>query len=228
MLRRPGFKGSIVFRPLQLSVPLLSALTLFAAGCSDVTIPTAEVPFTDDFDRETIGPNYYLTGGVWFIEDGRLFTTGGNNAPLFLKAALPADVVVEVEVQSHTREVDAKVELMTDGRRHQSGYVFILGGWDNSISTIARLDEHGADRVEKKPTEVNAPATWKWRIEKLGGQIDWYVDGELYLSFRDPQPLSGPGHDRFAFSNWHNIVSYDDLEIWPYAEAPPRTRPVTP
>lgn len=203
------------------SSTLLGALFLLSS-CSEATEPSVTVPFTDDFDREELGPNYFVSGGVWFIEDGRLMTTGGNNAPVFLKAVLPADVVVEVEVQSHTREVDSKVELMTDGRRHQSGYVFILGGWDNSISAIARLDEHGADRVEKKPTRVSAPATWNWRIEKKGGDIDWYVDGELYLSFNDPNPLSGPGHDRFAFSNWQNIVSYDHLEIWPYADAPPR------
>jgi len=115
------------------------------------------------------------------------------------------------------------VELMTDGRRHQSGYVFILGGWDNTISAIARLDEHGSDRVEKKPTGVSGPRTWKWRIEKKGGDIDWYVDGREYLSFDDPEPLSGPGNDRFAFSNWQNIVTYDELRIWPHDEAPPRT-----
>ena len=217
---------SDVQRPLSAaSAALFGALALLSA-CSEATEPTVTVPFTDDFDREEIGPNYFVSGGVWFIEDGRLVTTGGNNAPAFLKAALPADVVVEVEVQSHTREVDSKVELMTDGRRHQSGYVFILGGWDNSISAIARLDEHGADRVEKKPTRVSAPATWQWRIEKNGGAIDWYVDGQPYLSFEDPNPLSGAGHDRFAFSNWQNIVSYDHLKIWPYADAPPRsTRP---
>lgn len=202
---------------------LLTGVALVGAACAAPTEPTTSVPFSDDFEREEIGEDYFLTGGVWFIEDGQLFTTGGNNAPLFLKAPLPADVVVEVDVTSHTREVDSKVELMTDGRRHQSGYVFILGGWDNTISAIARLDEHGADRVEKKPTGVTAPNTWRWRIEKQGGDIDWYIDGRLYLSFDDAEPLSGPGHDRFAFSNWQNIVSYDRLRIWPHDQAPPRS-----
>jgi len=201
----------------------LLAVGAFGASCTDPTDPTTSVPFEDDFEREAIGPNYYVTGGQWFIEDGELMTTGGNNAPVFLRAPLPADVVVEVEVSSKTRDVDCKVELMTDGRRHQSGYVFILGGWDNTISAIARLDEHGSDRVEKKPTGVSGPRTWKWRIEKKGGDIDWYVDGREYLSFDDPEPLSGPGNDRFAFSNWQNIVTYDELHIWPHDEAPPRT-----
>ena len=42
--------------------------------------------------------------------------------------------------------VDIKCELFADGRRHASGYVVILSGWNNSKSIIARRDEHGPER----------------------------------------------------------------------------------
>ncbi len=207
-------------------------LSIIALGvnlaCGQQDRIAAVVPFTDDFEREELGPNYFVSGGQWMLRDGKLVTYGGNNAPVFLKAQLPADVVVEVDVASETRTVDSKLELMTDGLRHQSGYVFILGGWDNTISTIARLDEHGRDRVEKKPTGVTGPSSARWRIEKSGGRIDWYLDGTPYLSFDDARPLSGPGHDRLAFSNWQNIVTYDNLAVWPYDQAPPRQERATP
>ncbi|MEM6368214.1 MAG: hypothetical protein AAF851_07910 [Myxococcota bacterium] len=200
---------------------LLPLIALALPACHTHDEATTEVPFSDDFERSELGPDWFPSGGVWHIQDGRIESYGGNNAPLFLKAALPADVVVQVEVRTG-HGVDAKVELMADGLRHSTGYVFIMGGWDNERSCIARLDEHGRDRKCKKPTGVKGKSKQLWRIEKKGGDIDWYVDGALYLEFDDPEPLSGPGHDRFAFSNWQSHLHYDDLRIWPYAEAPPR------
>jgi hypothetical protein len=204
----------------------LAVLFAAAAGC---TVPPREVrdvadlPFTDDFDRETLGAPWRVVGGHWTIRDGAAFSSGAQNQPLFLDVALPDDVVVEVDVASDTRDVDAKLELMTDGRRHQSGYIFILGGWSNTISAIARLDEHGRDRKERRPTGMVGRRAYRWRIEKNGGDIRWLIDGEPYLTYSDPDPLEGPGHDRLAFSNWLNQLRYDNLKVWAYDEAPPPT-----
>jgi hypothetical protein len=194
---------------------------LFAGACKERAPATHGVPFSDNFERATLGPDWYASGGQWMIDNGAVYTTGANNQPLFLKVDLPDDVVVEVDVKSETPLVDSKIELMTDGKKHQSGYVFILGGWKNKISAIARLDEHGGDRKERSPTGVVGDRTYRWRIEKKGGAIRWYLDGELYLSFDDPEPLQGPGNNRLAFSNWQNQIRYDNLRIWPYDQAPP-------
>ena len=37
----------------------------------------------------------------------------------------------------------SKCEIFGDGSDHASGYILVHGGWNNSISVIARLDEHG-------------------------------------------------------------------------------------
>jgi hypothetical protein len=63
--------------------------------------------------------------------------------PLWLKAKLPANVAVEFDVRSQSPEGDIKAEIFGDGSDHASGYVLIHGGWNNSISVIARRDEHG-------------------------------------------------------------------------------------
>jgi hypothetical protein len=201
-----------------------------AFACKRPPPPSAKtVPFQDDFERAELGPDWTKSGGQWLIDKGAMYTTGANNAPLFLNVDLPADVVVECDVLSETDIVDSKIELMTDGRTHQSGYIFILGGWQNAISVIARLDEHGTDRKERRPTGVVGKRVYRWRIEKKGGELTWYLDGAPYMSFSDPQPLDGPGHNRLAFSNWQNQVRYDNLRIWPYASAPPvRTSTKTP
>ena len=190
-------------------------------GCKRPDAAVVEVPYEDDFNRERLGDMWLPTGGHWVIDKGEVFTTGANNAPLFLKARLPNDVVIEVDILSKTPTVDAKIELMTDGRTHQSGYIFILGGWSNKMSVIARLDEHGRDRVVKSPTGVVGRRRYHWRIEKKGGDIKWFIDGKLYMSYSDGHPLQGPGHDRLALSNWQNELRYDNLKIWPYDAAPP-------
>ncbi len=186
----------------------LSACKKDQAGSSGKALP-----YTDNFDRTELGPDWLPSGGHWTIEQGAVYTTGANNAPLFLKVDLPDDVIVEVDITSDTTAVDAKIELMTDGRKHQSGYVFILGGWNNTISAIARLDEHGTDRVEKKPTGVTGKKGYRWRIEKRGGSIKWFIDDALYMTFEDKEPLHGPGHNRLGFSNWQNQLRYDNLKI---------------
>lgn len=198
------------------------ALLLVAlGGCKRPPDTSGQLPYVDDFDRAELGPAWFPSGGDWRMRDGAVYSSFANNAPLFLNVSLPADVVIEVDVLSETRDVDSKIELMTDGRTHQSGYVFIFGGWSNKISCIARLDEHGKDRKEKSPTGAVGERWYRWRIEKKGGELRWLVDGQPYLSFSDPEPLDGPGHDRLAFGNWQNQIRFDRLRIWAHADAPP-------
>lgn len=205
------------------------ALLCGLAACKSRPPPTAALPFSDDFERSAVGEQWFPSGGDWKLREGSVYTTFSNNMPLFLNVDLPDEVVVEVDVFSETDDVDAKIELMTDGRTHQSGYVFILGGWTNTISVIARLDEHGTDRVEKKPTAVRGKRWYRWRVEKRAAQRDgasghlltWLIDGEPYMEFFDRAPLHGPGHRRLGFGNWQNRLRFDNLKIWAAADAPP-------
>lgn len=206
---------------MRIGIPIWVFTLVCLSACKQADTSLKTVPYTDDFERAELGPDWHPSGGHWIVDKGAVLTNGANNAPLFLKVKLPADVVVEADITSLTPTVDAKIELMTDGRAHQSGYIFILGGWDNRISAIARLDEHGKDRKTKSPTEAKGKQTYRWRIEKKGGDLKWYLDGKLYMIFQDPEPLDGPGHDRLAFSNWQNQIRYDNLKIWAYDQAPP-------
>jgi hypothetical protein len=201
----------------------LLALALALGGCKaeSGTASTVRLPFSDDFNRAELGPNWTVSGGQWRIRDNQVYSPGANNSPLFLGVELPADVVVEVDTMSDTPLVDTKVELMNNGRAHASGYIFILGGWSNALSAICRLDEHGQDRKVRQPTGAVQGRWYHWRIEKKGGALRWLIDGVPYLSFDDAAPLDGAGHNRLAFSNWQNQIHYDNLKIWAYAEAPP-------
>ncbi len=176
---------------------------------------TASIPFEDNFERAEIGPDYFTGGGFWRIVDGELQSPGVKNNPLWLNAALPDEVAVEFDVKSNSKDGDIKCEIFGNGWDHASGYVLVLGGWSNKTSIIARLDEHGRDRVADRSFKVKRGQTYRFRIERRGSRLDWFVDGRKFLTFDDAEPLRGPGHDRFGFSSWDSELFFDNLKIAP-------------
>lgn len=193
------------------------------AGCTpqgDPAIPASG--FTDDFDRNRIGKRYNKTGGPYRIRDGKLWVEGAHNKPLWLERELPRNVRVEVDARSESSEGDIKLEVFGDGVSHAEGqhytatsYVVILGGWNNTRNVIARLDEHGDDRVVGPDEKIEQGRTYHIRIERRGDTITVGLDGDELMSMKDDDPLYGRGHDHFAFNNWESEVWFDNLEITP-------------
>ena len=131
-------------------------LGLVAAGCAVEPLedPGIGTGFSDDFERAQLGKAYKQTGGNWRIEGGKLHVQGAKNHPLWLLRTLPRDVRVEFDARSETADGDIKVEIFGDGASYAkndsytaTSYVVIFGGWNNSMNVLARMDEHGADRV---------------------------------------------------------------------------------
>ena len=56
-----------------------------------------------------------------------------------------------------------------------TGYEVIFGGWFNSKSIIARLDEHGKDMVERTRLKV-VPGKISLAIERVGKKVTWWID----------------------------------------------------
>jgi hypothetical protein len=195
--------------------PLLLFLALFVS-CSPPAL--VSVPFFDDFERDRLGDNWYTVENAdWEIKNGALHSRAAKNVPLWLKLKLPENVVIEFDAWAEKTDFcDLKCEIFGDGRIHASGYIIILGGWKNQISTIARLDEHESTRVEKRPTECDPKAKHHFKIIRYNGKIEWYLDGRLYMERVDKEPLYGSKHNRFAFSNWMTDAYYDNLNIKEY------------
>ena len=196
-------------------VVVLVQVPLLHQACWHAPAAKAEMPFSDDFDRAKLGEHYH-----WFfkasrphLESGRLNTGAVKNNPIWLDLALPADVRITFDAQSTSRTGDLKWECFGNGRDHESGYVFIFGGWNNTISAIARLDEHGTDRKERKDFRVDPARVYRMRLERKDGHLKWFVDDAIFLEWDDPDPLAGRRHDRFAFSAWETPGLYDNLRI---------------
>jgi len=210
------------------SLPLLALALRPAASTSTVVAPGSG--FTDDFNRPDLGLNYFATGGYARIVNGELLSPGVKNNPLWLRAVLPENVQVDFDARSESPDGDLKCEIFGNGYSHASGYVLIYGAWQNNITLIARLDEHGPVvspnlpspipnggrvRVERHDLRVAQGQTYHWTIRRQGEQLTWSLDGQPILEMIDHEPLKGVGHDRFALSSWDVDAFYDNLKITP-------------
>jgi hypothetical protein len=178
--------------------------------------------FRDNFSKPELAKHWNNTGGGYSIRKGWLRVQNARNKPLWLRRTLPRDVRIEFDVRSMAPEGDIKVEVFGDGVSKATqasytatSYVVIFGGWGNKQNVLARLDEHGDDRVVGKPLKVVPGQTYHMKIERRGATITAWVDGQVLVSMTDPDPLEGPGHDHFAFNDWQAELWFDNLVIQP-------------
>jgi hypothetical protein len=178
--------------------------------------------FIDRFDRAEVGPDWNDTGAEWRIVNGELRIERARNRPLWLKRSLPRDLRIEFDAQSDSPAGDIKVEVFGDGtsRAQRSSYtatsyVVIFGGWNNTLNVLARMDEHGADRVVGPRKPVEQGRRYHFAIERRGALLTVSVDGEELMRMNDPNPLHGRGHDHFAFNDWDAALRFDNLKITP-------------
>ncbi|MGB8330586.1 MAG: hypothetical protein WCE62_10700 [Polyangiales bacterium] len=201
---------------------MLVPLCLLLAACTPQGDPGVGTGFADDFERSQLGKDYGSTGGNWRIESGQIHVEGAKNHPLWLLRTLPRNVRVEFDARSESPEGDIKVEIFGDGSSHAiqddytaTSYVVIFGGWNNSRNVLARMEEHGENRVVGKPRRVEPGATYSFRIERIGGTITVWVGDDVLLEMDDPEPLEGRGHDHFGFNNWQSELWFDNLKVTP-------------
>jgi hypothetical protein len=198
-------------------VVAVASAAVACGGCLPpfVDEPAMAAPLRDTFDDEHLAQRYRDRGGSWRVVDGTLRTVGDLNLPLWSNAVLPRNVRIEFTSTSASPAVDMKVELFGDGVRHESGYIAVVGGWNNTLTALARLDEHEASRVTRR-TRFEAGRTYRWRIERSDGRtVKLFVDDELQVAYDDKDPLYGPRNNRFAFSGWESEVVFDNLVITP-------------
>ncbi len=203
---------------------LLSLVASTLVGGCRAKVPQIDAPFVDDFNRAELGPVWHDTGGGYELRDGAVRVKGAYNHPLWLKRRLPNDVVIEMDVISHSPSGDLKFEIFGDGESFDpdkqgyiaTGYVLIFGGWQNRLSIIAKQNEHNEGvKAQRADIRVEAGRKYHYKVTRSKGVIDWQIDGQPFLTFADPEPLQGSGHEFFGFNNWEVDVQFDNLSIRP-------------
>ncbi len=190
-------------------------------------------PFRDTFDRSSLGSDWRALSAAWTLKDGRLCGQGAKNQPVWLVKKLPVNARIELDATALSTDGDVKLELWGNGKSGASGttysdatsYLLIFGGWKNSKHVLARLDEHGDDRLtiaiepgsddeRARPVEPGQP--YHFVIERRNGTtLKWMVNGAVYFELVDEAPLTGPGHENLGFNDWEATVCFDNLTITP-------------
>jgi len=224
-LNRRGVNG--IFLLMRSAwLPWFSGLAFASlAGCKGKPVMiTSTAPFTDDFERASLGADWNATSPAYRIAAGQLQVSGAYNHPAWVRRPLPENAVIELDVASKSPDGDIKVELYGDGESFDpdkgsydsTGYVLIFGGWHNSLSVICRQEEHGAGRkAQRADVRVEPSRRYHFTITRRRGEIAWQIYGRPFLAWTDPEPLSGPAHSYFAVNNWESDVTFDNLQIRP-------------
>jgi len=195
----------------------LLLILLFISGCKEKKTASSEgltagvLDFQDNFDRDTLGKDWTTKNPkAYRIKDGKLFVQMAHNKGLWLNRVLPPRVRIEFDAIALSKDVDIKCEVFAAKQMHQSGYILILGGWHNQLSIIARLNEHGKDRLVTDRTGEKG-RRYHWTIVRTDNRLRWYLDGKLFLEYDDKAPLKGL---YFGFNDWEAPVEFDNLRIY--------------
>ena len=180
------------------------------------------------------GADWMVTApGIWHVEGGRLCAEHARNHGIWLKHGIPTNARIEFDAVSQSADGDLKAEYWGDGHSYATAlsytnatsYLTIFGGWHNTHHVLARINEHATDRKDitvdansddprEKP--VVAGQVYHFKVERADGKtVRWWVDGNEMLSYPDPAPLAGPGHDHFGFNNWDVKVCFDSVRVVP-------------
>jgi hypothetical protein len=231
--RKAPTRTSTAKPPRAQLAPINLAREVEAPGAEPADLPLLQAPFSDDFERAELGDDYFATGDQFRIKAGRLCVKGARNHPLWLRHRLPTNARISVEAESQSDEGDVKLEAWGDGRaaatrityNDATSYLAIFGGWKNRYHVLARLDEHAPDRPQvpiepgsddPRQQPVLQGRRYRLKLERSDGRtLRFWVDDVEMLSFTDPQPLAGVGHDHFAFNDWETPVCFDHLLVEP-------------
>ncbi|MFO0759659.1 MAG: hypothetical protein U0359_24435 [Byssovorax sp.] len=195
--------------------------------------PLITAPFEDAFDRVELGPDYNALGPAWKLQNGKLCARGARNKGIWLNRRLPVNARIEFDAYAESPDGDLKAELWGDGVSGATGtsytnatsYLTILGGWKNTKHVLARLDEHGDDRLEididktaddERQRAVSPGQVYHFKVERSDAKtVSWSVNNVTYFDFADPEPLTGAGHEHVGFNDWDAPVCFDNLKIVP-------------
>jgi hypothetical protein len=205
-----------------------------AANGPETGLVIAPPMITPDIADDGLAPNWrQAQTNVWHLENGRVCGQMAHNHGLWLNRVLPVNAQIEFDATSDSQLGDLKAEVWGDGQSsatsisytNATSYLTIMGGWKNKFHVLARINEHGDDRKEitidptsddprEKP--VVRGQTYHFKVVRNDGHtVRWSVDGLEYLTYDDPQPLVGFGHDHFGFNDWEVKVCFDNVKVTP-------------
>lgn len=210
---------AFVLRLFLLSIPLTAGV-----GCREKLEPIVS-DFSENFERAQLGPNWRDSGGSYRIVNGELVASHAANHPIWLRKQLPRDISLEFDARTMSPDGDIRVVVFGDGKSanpvgdgcKSTGYELVFGGSKNKLSVMCRGGQvDGGHQRARDDWPVVPGRTYHYYVTRKDGVVSWYIDGHDMMSWTDPEPLTGPGHEGFGFDGGETEVFFDNLVIGPY------------
>ncbi|MEO7035359.1 MAG: hypothetical protein ABI548_15650 [Polyangiaceae bacterium] len=193
-------------------------------GCGEKLEPIV-ADFNENFERAGVGSTWRDSGGSYRIVSGELVASHARHHPIWLRRRLPRDISMEFDARTMSPDGDIRVVVFGDGKSanpeaegcQSTGYELVFGGWKNHLSELCRGGQtDGGHQRARTDWPVVPGRTYHNYVTRKDGIIAWYIDGHEMMSWTDPEPLTGPGHDAFGFDGGETEVFFDNLVIGPY------------
>jgi hypothetical protein len=119
---------------------------------------------------------------------------------------------------------DINCTIAADGRDLTSGYSLMFGGWDNQYTRLLRGSEVVAESASALiPRSSSIHRQWfNLRVQKSGGRIRCWLDGQPLFDYTDPSPLTGK---HVALWTYHNAIAVARVRIASNEVRPGRLTP---
>lgn len=199
----PKVVRSGLLAPLGLCLLILSSPFVQAES----TEPDWQLVFSDDFEREELGPDWKAKTDNWEISDGMLVKQHpGPCGEIVLTRPIRGLQRVEFEAVSSGEPGDLSVTL--HGRNHRirsgdeliyvlkSGYFLQFGGRGNAVNQILRMGETVATDKNK---QIEKDKVHHIVAEFDGTRVRMTVDGDVVLEYEENDPLLGGDHEHLTF-----------------------------
>ncbi|HTL53972.1 MAG TPA: hypothetical protein VL860_15470 [Planctomycetota bacterium] len=174
--------------------------------------------YEDHFDTRAAIKKYLLVDGGdldWNEKYKALFLkndeNGGGQLYAGIPQSLPGDLRVRMRIlrPKGTDEINIGLLFSIKGAlKAEDGYFAEIKQGD---AQIKRQDRQCASKAA--PTPKTDDRWVRVELQKIGGQITLFMEGQEILTWTDPHPLKDAQHDLFSLYVWDERMLVDDLVI---------------
>ncbi len=177
-------------------------------------------------DWRATEPEPLTDSGSWQLEDGQLLgVSKGVFSNISFVRPVPGDIRVEWDIIPVHGIVN--LNCFIAGKTRKEGYTFHVAGFnrvDRVTMTKGREDQYVDTAALGAAFEEGR--TYRFRMEKEGRHVRFFVDGRKLIDYRDATPLHGIGHQTFGFECVErNELAIDNVAVY-YHPLPLKVSPL--
>ena len=158
-----------------------------AASFDDVTVTGADGGqlFADDFSGDASKWTPLAGRGSWSVQDGAYVQSDTGAQDTLVRAGDVSWHDYDLHLKA-TKTAGAEGFLIGFGVKDTGNYYWWnLGGWNNTQGAVEKAVGGAKQTLLAKPNTIETGRTYDVMVKIRGGQVELYLDGALWGSFRD-------------------------------------------